>query len=145
MKIIKLVVYGLSPSFTSCTAKLHERINSKCKALPAHYTGDITYLFLKLKTMLFMSHDMRKLLKLFEDKGLSRSCGKNVTVAEKEILVVGLSFSEMDALLYETVTDVLMGLTNYLLPIFVKLCDFTLQQANAKAVDADAHERNSLE
>ena len=95
--------------------------------------------------MLFKSHDMRKLLKLFEDKGLCRSYGKNVTVAEKEIVAVCLWLSEVGALPYETVINVLMGLTNYSLPNFVKLCHFLLQQTKAKAIDTDTHERNSLE
>ena len=51
----------------------------------------------------------------------------------------------MGALPYETVIDVLMGLTNDSLPNFVKLHDFLLQQAKAKALDTDTHERNSLE
>ena len=42
--------------------------------------------------MLFMSHDtinaFRKYLKLSEDKGLHRICGENVTVSEKETVVV---------------------------------------------------------
>ena len=51
-------------------------------------------------------------LKLFEYKGLHRICGKNVTIAEKKIVAVHLWLNEVGALPYETVINVLTGLTN---------------------------------
>ena len=69
--------------------------------------------------MLFMPHDMNKFIKQYEDKGVCKSYGKNVC----------LWLNEVHALLYETMIDVLMGLTNCSLPDFVKLFDFLLQWA----------------
>ena len=83
--------------------------------------------------------------KLFEDKGLHRICGKNVTVAEKEIVNVCLWLNREGALTYETVIDMLTGLTNCSVTDFVKLFDFLLQKAKVKALDTDIHEGNTLE
>ena len=117
--------------------------------LLAHYKAGITYLFLQLKIMFFMSCEiisaLEKYIKLFEDKGLCRICGKNVTFSEEGIVAICLQLNEVDALPYETVIDVLTGLTNCSLPDFVKLFDFHLQQAKVKAIDTDTHEGNTPE
>ena len=85
---------------------------------------------------------LKKYLKLFEDKSLCRICGKNVTVAEKEIVAACLQLNEVGVLTYETLIDVPTGLTNYSVPDCVKLFDFLLHQAKVKALDADTHEGN---
>ena len=67
---------------TSAAVELSERVDSKYKDLPSYYKGGIAYLFLQLKTIFFMSHDMinalRRYLKLFESNGLCRIFGMNV-------------------------------------------------------------------
>ena len=50
----------------------------------------------------------------------------------------------MGALSYEAVMDVLTCLTNCSAPVFMKLFDFLLQQAKAKAFDTFTHEENTL-
>ena len=67
----------------------------------------------------------------------------NLTVAEKEIVAVCLCLSQLGTLPYETVVDVLTGLTNCSVPDFVKLFDFLLQQAKVKALNADTQEGNA--
>ena len=66
--------------------------------------------------MFFTPHDtintLRRYLNLFDDKGLCRICGKNVTVAEKDIVTVCFQLNEVGDLPCETVTDVFTGLTN---------------------------------
>ena len=63
--------------------------------------------------------------------------GKNVTVAEKEIVALSLWLYEVGSSPYETVIVVLTSLTNCSVPAFVKLFDFLLQQAKVKALEAD--------
>ena len=51
----------------------------------------------------------------------------------------------MSSLPDETVIDVHTDLANSSVPDFVKLLDFLLQQAKAKALDTDTHEGSILE
>ena len=108
-------IWSQSFFYKSAAAELCEKV-SKYKDLPAYYKGGVTYLFLQLKVMFFMSHDtinaLKKYLNLFEDKGLCRIHGENVTVAEKEKVAVCLGLNEMGALTYEMLIAVLAGLTN---------------------------------
>ena len=82
--------------------------------------------------MFHMSWDtimaLKKYLKLFEEKGLRRIRGKNVVIAEKEIMAVCTRLKEVNALPDETVVDVLEGLTNCSVPDFTKLFDFLFRQ-----------------
>ena len=66
-------------------------------------------------------------LKLFEDKGLHRICGSNVTVAENDV----------GALPYEMMIDALTDLTSY----FVKPFDFPMQQAKVKSLNTDTQRK----
>ena len=56
---------------------------------------------------------------------------------------VCLQLNEVGDLPYETVIDVLTGLTNCSVPDLVKLFDFLLQQAKMKALDTDMKEIHS--
>ena len=89
-----------------CNKDDQVRVNSKYKDLVAFYKGVVTYLFLFFKPIFFMLCDttiaLRRYLKLFEDKGLCRICGKNVTVAEEEIVAVCLLLNEVGALPYDS-------------------------------------------
>ena len=95
-----------------------------------------------------MSHDtmkaMKKYIKLLEDKGLHRICGKDVTVAEKEIVTECVWSSEVGSSTDETVIDVLTGVMNFSVPDFVNLFDFLLK-VKTKAHDIDAHEGRAHE
>ena len=82
---------------------------------------------------------------MHEDKGPHRILGENVTVAAKRIVAVCLQLNEVGALPYETMMDVLTGLTNSSISDFVRLFGFLLQQAKEKPLDADIYERNTLE
>ena len=96
--------------------------------------------------MFFMSWDtinaLKKYLKLLKDKGLHRICGKNITVAEKEIVAVCFWLKEVGALTYKMVVDVLTGLTNCSVPDFVMLFGFFLQQVKLSVLDTDTCEGN---
>ena len=75
---------------------------------------------------------LKKYLKLFVDKGLCRVFDKSVTVAEKEIVAVCLQLNKVGALTYETVIDVLTGLTNCSVPDFMKLFDLSCSKPRWK-------------
>ena len=66
--------------------------------------------------MFFTSYDtinaLRKQIKLFEDKGFYTICCKNVTVAEKEIVVICIYLSGEGSLPDEAMIDLLSGLKN---------------------------------
>ena len=78
---------------------------------------------------------LKKYLKIFEEKGLCRICGKNVAVAEKEINVVCSCLDKIGALPEETVVNVLNGLMNCFVLKFTKLFDFMLQAVCVDALD----------
>ena len=111
--------------YKSATANLCERVDSKYKVSPVYDKGGVSYLF-SLKIKFFMSYDTinayRKHLKLYEDEGLHRNCGKNVTVSKKEIVAVYFSLNEVGTLPYKTVLDVITGLTNCSVSDFVFSC-----------------------
>ena len=74
----------------SSTRDLRERVDAKYKSLKLEHQGGVTYLYLQLKIMFHMTREtiqaLKKYLKLFEEKGLKRIRGENVTVAEKEVV-----------------------------------------------------------
>ena len=64
-------------------------------------------------------------------------CGKNVTVAEKEINIVCSCLDEIGVLPEDMVIDVLNGLTNCSISEFTKLFDFMLQATHVGVLDLD--------
>ena len=106
-------------------------MDSQYKNLPNNLKGGVTYLYLQLCVMFYMSHDtinaLKKYLKTFEEKGLRRIRGENVTVVEKEINAVCARLDENNALPEEIVVDVLTRLIHCLVPEFVEFFKFLLQ------------------
>ena len=95
--------------------------------------------------LFFTINALRKYFKLFAEKCLCIIYGENVIVAEKEMMDVCFLLNEVDVLPNETVINLLTGLINFSVPDFVKLFDFLLQQAKAKVLDTDTHERDTFE
>ena len=69
---------------------------------------------------------------------------RDTIVYKKEILTVCLWLNQDGAFTYETVIDVLTGLTNCSVADFVKLFDFLLLQSKLNALDTDIHEDNTF-
>ena len=116
-------------------------MDSQYKNLPNNLKGEVTYLYLQLRVMFYMSRDtinaLKKYLKTFEEKGLRRIRGENVAVAEKEINAVCARLDENNALPEETVVDILTGLTRCSVPEFVEFFKFLLQAARAEVLELD--------
>ena len=76
-----------SQSFFYKSAKLTQNVRTYL-----HIIKEESFIFFQLKVMFFTSQDainaLEKYLKLFEDKGLCRFHGENVTVAKKEIVAI---------------------------------------------------------
>ena len=122
-------------------------MDSQYKNLPNNLKGGVTYLYLQLRVMIYMSRDtinaLKKYLKTFEEKGLRRIRGENVAVTEKEINAVCARLDENNALPEETVVDVLTGLTHCSVPEFVEFFKCLLQAARAEALELNKTKANN--
>jgi hypothetical protein len=137
--------------YKSSTTDLRDRVNTQYKRLLIACRGAVTYLYLQLRIMFYMSRDtinaLKKYLKLWEEKGLRRIRGENVVIAEKEIIAVCTRLHEVNSLPDETVADILEGLTNCSVPEFTKMFDWQLQGIKVRSLklEEDNMEGDTLE
>jgi len=98
----------------SCTVALKHRIKQKWEEVPLKYRGGVTYLYVILNMMFYVSRETKAallaFLKLFKDRGLRRYKGENVSVAEKQLSAVCTRLKEARALPVEAYGDILEGL-----------------------------------
>jgi len=101
--------------YESCNTELQTLLQKKYELLPNGDRGGIVLLKLALDELMFMSRDvviaLRKYLKLFETKGLTRVKGESVLVVATELVAVCTRLNDVNQLPDETVIDVLTGLT----------------------------------
>ena len=94
---------------------MRERIEGYHNSLPGNEQGGVTYLYLLLRCLFFLSRDtvaaLKTFLSLFRDKGLRRYKGENVVVAQREIDAVCSRLDEVGDLPKETPLDIIEGLT----------------------------------
>lgn len=135
--------------YKSCTAALRERIDGYYTALGKTEQGGVTYLYLVLKCLFFLSRDtvaaLKKFLSLFRDKGLRRYKGENVVVAQREIDAVCSRLDEVGELPKETPLDIIEGFTLCSVPQFADIFRWMLQAARAEGMlEGDAFSDDPL-
>ena len=133
----------------SCTSTLRERIEGYHNSLPGNGQGGVTYLYLLLRCLFFLSCDtvavLKKFLSLFRDKRLRRYKGENVVVAQREIDAVCSRLDEVGELPKETPLDIIEGLTLCSVPQFADIFRWMLQAARAKGMlEGDAFSDDAL-
>lgn len=124
--------------FKSCTVTLQQSIATQYDGLPDAMKGGVTYFYLVLKNLFFLSRDtvsaLKKFLQLFRDKGLRRYKGENVVAAQKEIDAVCTRLDEVGELPRETTLDVLEGFCLCSVPQFADTFKWLLQAARAEGM-----------
>lgn len=112
--------WAQSVLYKSLTLELRGRVDSQYKNLPKKFKGGVTYLYLQLRIMFYISCDattaLKKYLKIFKVKGLRMIEGENASTAEQEINAACMLLYENDVFPDETMVGILKGLTNCSVP-----------------------------
>ncbi len=107
------------------------------------FRGGVTFAWMLCNELFGLNRDTTALLvnflKLFWNKGLRCYQGKNVSLAQKELLAVCSRLAEAKELSQETPVDMLDSLTLCLVDEFKTLFEHKLQAAKAESFEGNHH------
>ncbi len=129
--------------YESCTTKMKEVLMLEYGNLDVCFCGGVTFAWMLCNKLFGLNWDTTVALvnfsKLFWNKGLRCYQGKNVALAQKEILDVCSRLAEAKELLQETPVDLLTGLTLCSVDQFKTLFGHKLQVAKVESLEGNHH------